>query len=782
MPDGLCPPAGFADKRAKRYGLSRMDSSRPNPVRTATSAQELSAAAVLASISDCFHLVDAEGRFVQFNDSARELFGFFGIDTAATLGEHIATVFPDLEQNAAGRSLVTCLRERRPIAVEAFYPAWDRWYHVRHFPVPDGGVASFFRDITAEKRSQALLADQRERFNFATEAAQIGYWFCDLPFDKMNWDARTKAHFFLPEDAEIDINGFYQRLHPDDRERTRLAIEASIANGTRYDVEYRTVSPDGAIKWIHAIGRTAYSSTGEPLRFDGTTREITELKAAREALRQSEAQFEFFANAIPALAWMARPDGWIYWFNQRWFEYTGTTLEQMQGSGWESVHDPTVLPAVRERWQRSLTTGEPAEMIFPLRGADGRFRHFLTRVLPVRNDKGEILHWIGTNTDVDNQRRSREALDAERRRWAAVFESTPIGLAFCDAAGVVISRNRPAEEILGTSVTSTSLADVVVLYRPDGVRVGKDEFPVNRSLANATVVSGEYLLERHDGCRIWIELTAAPIFDASGAIAGGVIAVTNIDTRKRVQQALIRNEKLVVVGRMAASISHEINNPLESVTNLLYLIGETASEDSIRSYARLAQNELSRVSHIVTHTLRFNRQTTQAGHEELSELLDSALAIYTGRIQSAGITLVRDYQPTSPIVCFGTELRQVFANLIGNAFDATKRGGRIALRTRMRPRNGQPGVSVTIADTGHGMDRGTIRRLSEPFFTTKGDQGTGLGLWVSREILERHNARLTVWSSRVPGRSGAVFTLWFPNAATPPRPAESGTAIPAIVR
>jgi PAS domain S-box-containing protein len=756
-----------------------MDSSRPSPVRTVASAQELSAAAVLASISDGFHLVDAEGRFLQFNDAAREMFGVYGIDTAAILGQPIATVFPDLEQHAGGRALLTCLRDRQAITVENYYPAWDRWYNVRHFPVTEGGVASFFQDITAQKRSQALLAEQRERFNFATDAAQIGYWFCDLPFAGMNWDARTKEHFFLPEDAEIDIHGFYQRLHPDDRERTRLAIEASIANGTRYDIEYRTVSPDGATKWIHAIGRTAYSKTGEPIRFDGTTVDITELKTAQLALRQSEAQFEFFANAIPALAWMARPDGWIFWFNQRWFEYTGTTLEQMQGSGWEAVHDPAMLPTVRERWQRALTTGEPAEMIFPLRGADGRFRHFLTRVLPVRNDQGEILHWIGTNTDVDNQRRSREALEAERRRWAAVFESTPIGLAFCDAAGTVISRNRPAEEILGTSVVSTSIADVVALYRPDGIRVERNEFPVNRSLATATVGSGEYLLERRDGSRIWIELTSAPILDASGALAGGVIAITDIDTRKRVQQALIRNEKLVVVGRMAASISHEINNPLESVTNLLYLIGETAREDSIRNYARMAQNELSRVSHIVTHTLRFNRQSTQAGHEELSELLDSALAIYTGRIQSAGITLLRDYQPTSPIVCFGTELRQVFANLIGNAFDATRRGGRIALRTRMRERNGQLGVGVTIADTGHGMDRGILRRLSEPFFTTKGDQGTGLGLWVSREILERHNARLTVWSSRVPGRSGSVFTLWFPNTAAPPRPADSAAAIPS---
>lgn len=780
MPDSTHSTAGFANRRAKRDGACSMDQTDPIPARTASNAQELSVA-VLTGISDGFHLIDAEGRFLHFNDSAREIFEAQGVNPASILGELASTVFPDLLEHAGGRALLACLQERRAISTESFYPAWGRWYQVRHYPTPGGGVASFFQDITTEKQSHALLTEQHERFNFAADAAQIGYWFCDLPFDKLKFDAHVKRHFFLPEDASITIDEFYERLHPEDRQRTRLAIETSIANGTRYDIEYRTVSPEGPTKWIHAIGRTAYSQAGEPLRFDGTTRDITELKAAQQALRQSEAQFEFFANAIPALAWMARPDGGIFWFNRRWFEYTGTTLEQSQGWGWEAVLDPAIVPRVREKWQRSLATGEPFEMVFPLRNADGSFRHFLTRMLPVRDDAGNVIHWFGINTDVDGQRRSREALDAERRRWAAVFESAPIGLAFCNPDGSIISRNRPAEEILGGWEEPASVADLAVLYRPDGVRVPRDESPISRSLASATVSSGEYLLERRDGARLWIELTSAPILDADGAVAGGVLAIADIDTRKRAQQALIRNEKLVVVGRMAASISHEINNPLESVTNLLYLIGETAAEEDIRAYANMAQKELSRVSHIVTHTLRFNRQTTQAGHEDVSELLDSALAIYTGRIQSAGITLLRDYQPARPILCFGTELRQVFANLIGNAFDATKRGGRIALRTRSRSRNGEPGVSVTIADTGHGMDRGIIRRLSEPFFTTKGDHGTGLGLWVSREILERHNAWLNVWSSRSPGRSGSVFTLWFPLASAPPRPADSGEAVRSSV-
>jgi signal transduction histidine kinase len=219
-----------------------------------------------------------------------------------------------------------------------------------------------------------------------------------------------------------------------------------------------------------------------------------------------------------------------------------------------------------------------------------------------------------------------------------------------------------------------------------------------------------------------------------------------------------------VVGRLAATISHEINNPLAAVTNLLYLIKENSKEDTVKALGETAQQELARVSHIVTHTLRFNRQTNAASREKMSDLLESSVAIYQARMKDAGIEIRRDYKDTEPVLCFGSELRQVFANLIGNSFDASKSGCRMLLRTRnaRHPRTGERGVRVTIADSGAGMDRDTRQRLFEPFFTTKGDKGTGLGLWVSREILNKHGASVSVRSQRSAGRSGTTFSIWLP--------------------
>ena len=150
-------------------------------------------------------------------------------------------------------------------------------------------------------------------------------------------------------------------------------------------------------------------------------REIAERNRAEEDLRESEAQFRTFADAIPTLCWMANGDGWITWYNKRWYEYTGTTPEQMEGWGWQSVHDPDALPEVMERWQGSIATGRPFEMTFPLKGADGVFRPFLTRIIPVRDKDGNIVRWFGTNYDISEQKRSRRSSKSwsrnVRRNW-----------------------------------------------------------------------------------------------------------------------------------------------------------------------------------------------------------------------------------------------------------------------------------------------------------------------------------------------------------------------------
>ena len=247
----------------------------------------------------------------------------------------------------------------------------------------------------------------------------------------------------------------------------------------------------------------------------------------------------------------------------------------------------------------------------------------------------------------------------------------------------------------------------------------------------------------------------------------GAILVDTTE-QKRSEEALRRTEKLAAAGRLAASVAHEINNPLEAITNLLYLVRQERLTPSAARFADLAQQEVARVSEITQQTLRFYRQSTLPSRANVRELLDSVLTLHTGRIQALQVELERDYPPDLPLFCFSGELRQLFANLITNALDAmTPGGGRLIVRARAVDEAAGRGVRISVADTGSGISPEARRHIFEPFFTTKEATGTGLGLWVSDQIIHKHRGtvRVRTRASDKPNGlpTGTVFSVFFPS-------------------
>jgi signal transduction histidine kinase len=255
------------------------------------------------------------------------------------------------------------------------------------------------------------------------------------------------------------------------------------------------------------------------------------------------------------------------------------------------------------------------------------------------------------------------------------------------------------------------------------------------------------------------------------------------------QEALRRSEKLAVTGRLAASIAHEINNPLEGITNLLYLMQMEAATEPLRSYLQMAEQELARVTEITKHTLRFYREPHQPKNIDLVGVLDSILTLYNSRLLAADVKVKREYRhPTIMIHSSPGELRQVTANLVGNAIDAMRGGGQLRLRASIETGHGgetehggqgQPQARLTIADTGCGIPRDVLPTIFEPFVTTKGETGTGLGLWVTREIVTKNK-----WSMRIRSRSeaphrGTTFSILIPLQA---EPADAAAALDAPAR
>ena len=271
---------------------------------------------------------------------------------------------------------------------------------------------------------------------------------------------------------------------------------------------------------------------------------------------------------------------------------------------------------------------------------------------------------------------------------------------------------------------------------------------------------------RKDGTPFWNELSLSPIRNREGELTHFVGIQSDVTARVELEVALRESEKLAAVGRLASSIGHEINNPLEAVMNLIYIAERMDAPPAVKEVLALADRELQRVKHITSQSLRFYKQSTSPQAIGCTELLDPVLDLYQSRFQNSRVRVELRLRSSLSIVCMESEIRQVLNNMVSNAIDAMHgTGGRLLIRTRetMEWKSESPGVLITIADTGTGMSQPTMREIYKAFFTTKGIMGTGLGLWISSEIVTRHRGRIRVRSCQRAGASGTVFQLYLPS-------------------
>lgn len=268
-----------------------------------------------------------------------------------------------------------------------------------------------------------------------------------------------------------------------------------------------------------------------------------------------------------------------------------------------------------------------------------------------------------------------------------------------------------------------------------------------------------------DGSVHWVESQGKCQRNSEGRITRLVGVMQDITHRKRAEEAMLRAEKLAVAGRLAASVAHEINNPLEAVANLLYLANTSNTFEEARTFGAQALDELMRVSLITQQTLKFHRQSGPPVATQLSEVVENVLTLFRGKLRASQIDVRVDAEHEAPIDVMPGEMQQIFANLVSNSIEAMPRGGRLAIRLRRssdwRDRSRQ-GMRIVFCDSGTGMDRQTLRRTFEPFFTTKPETGTGLGMWVVAQLVERHHGHVRVWSTQREGRSGTAISVFLP--------------------
>jgi PAS domain S-box-containing protein len=556
------------------------------------------------------------------------------------------------------------------------------------------------------------------------------------------------------EPAHLNSKTYWQ-LFPDDV-------------GTELEYRYRRVMADRA-ETIHIFfyvplqiwidQRIFPIETGIALMYQDVTAQKLEESARLSTIRHLEQVMEQTSDGIFYLDHSYN----FTFLNRRAKELLGPDSKLIGTCVWEAF--PAMFhegSAWVENYRLSMDQKLPCE--FEMYYPEPLNKWFCIESKPA--DNGIIIFLRDATKDhLNREAVIHKAQEAEERRAEieTLYRTAPAGLALLNAFDFRYLRLNdqqaeyygiPADELLGHLVTEgTQIKGLHELFE----RVSRGE-PVHEQLLEGELPSqpGEY--------RYWT-VNYHPVRGSDGGVRDISMVSVEITQQKRAEAALLRSEKLAAVGRLATSISHEINNPLESVTNLLYLIAiDTALPNSIRPYVNMAQEELARVSQIATETLRFHRQSIRPALVDASHVVNAVMVLYASRLINASVRVETRFQSRTLFLCYESDLRQVLSNLITNAIDAMQGGGILRIRSHdaTDPMTGQRGVRLSIADTGCGMSAITQSRACEPFYTTKEANGSGLGLWISSDIVNRNGGRLRFRSSTHPDHHGTVFTVFQP--------------------
>jgi PAS domain S-box-containing protein len=345
---------------------------------------------------------------------------------------------------------------------------------------------------------------------------------------------------------------------------------------------------------------------------------------------------------------------------------------------------------------------------------------------------------------------------------AAIVESSDDAIVSKDLNGIVTSWNKAAERIFGFKAEEMIGKSITKIIPPE---LHDDEPRILAKLrAGERIDHFQTVRMRKDGERLDVSLTVSPIRDNNGKVIGAAKIARDVTQQKRMEAAIQISERLASAGRLAATVAHEINNPLEAITNFIYLARHHPGlPGDVKYYLDHADQELARVAHIARQTLGFYRDTSDAKLLFVPHLVEDVLTVYERKFKNKGLKVERRIQPGLTVCAMQGELKQILSNLVANAIDATPDGGRIIVSGRRTQdhNSGRSGIRISVADTGTGVTEANKRKLFSPFFTTKKEVGTGLGLWLTRDLLQKKGGHIR-FRSRSTSPSGTVMTVYLP--------------------
>ncbi len=778
--------------------------------------------AVAETAIEAIVITDAEGTVLNWNKAAVKIFGYTADEM---IGQNLALIIPDRFKDAHHQSLRRLAQGETASAVGQSAELFALDKSGREFPIEMslgswclGQTRYFsgnFRDISQRKQAESALREANEqlerkvidrtgalnsaleqlrssqsRLQAALASGGIGTWTWTIDNNEMWWDESMTGLMGLDPSSKVEYTAelFMSRVHPADRPTVSAAARKALEERTVLRTEYRLRQADGSYHWVASRANIEPSPDGRIARMIGACLDIHEQKQIAEALRGTEEKFRFLADALPTLVWASKPDGRVDYANQRCVDYTGYSAHQLEDQGWTRSLHPDDVAGALARWSESVVKGIDFEHEYRLRRkADGVYRWHLARAFPQRNALGGVIRWVGTCTDIHDQKEAAAILDAqvaartselrEKEQFLeSVFKGAELAISVWavnpDGTYVLERVNACYEDMSGVSAEKLAGArpeDLESLYTRAAVESIVSR--LNECVQKRNSIEYEVQLQLK-GEKRWLSRRATPIVDGDRPITRVISSSIDVTQRKHAEIALAsaRDQALEasrLKSEFLATMSHEIRTPMNGIIGMSSILLETNLESRQREMGDVIHRSAESLLQIINDILDFSK--IEAGKMRiddeplnLRDLLEATTSLLASNAHRKRLELVCDLDASLNCGLMGDSgrIQQVVTNLLGNAIKFTEWGEVILAARCVEATDQTMRVHIAIRDTGIGISDTVKERLFQPFSQGDGSStrrfgGTGLGLAICRQLVELMGGRIGCESEE-----GSGSTFW----------------------
>ena len=710
-----------------------------------------------------------------------EALAYAGMSAQNALASPLTALHPDDSQVRADH-WKKLIETEMPGEVELRIRGADgkyRWFVSRAFPIHsvDGKLERWVNinwDIDDRKRAEQQIRDQLTQLNLMGERFP-GFLWKALPDGQVTY-INSYCEDYLGMTAAEAAAGWGQLIHPDDVDEVMRRWTIVTNGGQWHDHVHRLVGKDGEYRWFQSRITAIKDNSGKVVALHGLMMDAHEMVSDKSAVKQEERQLRRLVDAMPAMIWRADPSGRIDRWNRTMIETIGKPWDESETFDLISKIHSGQAEDVKERWARSVRLGVPYEDTYRILGNDGRYHWHLVRAQPVRDDGGNIINWYGVHTDIDALKEAESFLQTREQQLLGIIDTVPSMLWAASPAGEPTHISRRLLEFSGCAIEDFEDLGWERTVHPDDFEETAKAF--FRSIQTGESFSSIHRLKRTDGEFRWHHAMGEPLRDEHGAIIQWYGLSVDIDERKRAEDhlretraKLNKASRIAMVAELSASIAHELNQPLMSVmanaqASKRWLSAAPPNlEEAVVSIDRIVRDAHSADQTMQNIRALFKREPFERREASVSEIISEAVRLVQEDQNKRGVPIQSAFQEALPNVSVDPILLQeVFINLISNAMDAMEAGPREPLLTIRASAAGDREVTIEVVDNGPGVD--DTERIFDAFVTTK-EKGMGIGLAVSRSIVEAHEGQLIAANN---SDFGATFTVKIPFRAMPAAP------------